>query len=128
PASPMTPLVANLSDQDLRDLAAFYARPATPATGQPGLVSSTGAGPLDAGERLYRSGDPGRGIPPCQGCHGIDGSGHPLADAPGAAGRYRTYPALQGQWADFLVMNLTAYRDGSLADSTNDFVMTGAAR
>jgi cytochrome c553 len=56
----MAPLVADLSDADMRDLAAYYAYlPRPPA------VPPAGAAP-----RIVASGAPMRGIAPCGACHG----------------------------------------------------------
>ena len=128
--SPMTPLVAALSDRDMRDLAAFYAgagrRPA-PATPVDSPVDST---VLERGRQLYMRGDATRGIPPCQGCHGAEAEGHPLVMQSGAAAdaSYRTYPALRAQKRDYLVTRLREYREGKLAVSTNAFIMVGVTR
>ena len=128
--SPMTPLVAPLSDRDMRDLAAFYAgagrRPA-PATPVESAVDSAS---LTLGRQLYMQGDAARGIPPCQGCHGAEAEGHPLVMQSGAAAdaSYLTYPALRAQKRDYLVTRLREYREGKLAVSTNAFIMVGVTR
>lgn len=128
--SVMTALVTGLEDQDLRDLAAFYAesheQPLTAASAATAGGAANG-GLLSRGEALYMHGDPEQGIPPCQGCHGDDARGHPLAREPGAPVFYRTYPALRGQQGAFLVSRLGEHRAGVLTDSTNDFIMNGAA-
>lgn len=118
PASPMTAQVKDLSDADLRDIAAYFA--AQPRTG---AVSAAAGG--TAGARLFREGDAARGIPPCQGCHGRDGQGHPLR---GRHPRYDTYPALAQQQAAYLVARLSQYRDGTHADSSNALIMRGVAQ
>lgn len=129
-ASPMTPLVANLTDQDLRDLAAFYA--STTAETLKAGAPAAGANPdvLARGESLFLRGDSALGVPPCQGCHGAEARGHPLATSLGAAAptHLRTYPALTGQPSMFLTAKLGEYRNDALADSTNDFIMAGVAR
>jgi len=119
PDSPMTSQVANLDDTAMRDLAAYFASlpPATPGA-HAGDVA-------DAGMRIYREGDPARGTPPCQGCHGADGRGFPRA-ADDAA--YRTYPALYGQHADYVVQRLRDFRDGKHVTSSTDLVMTPVAK
>ncbi|MDN5782028.1 MAG: c-type cytochrome [Luteimonas sp.] len=129
PDSPMSPLVADLGDQDMLDLAAYYAG-LTPAIAP--AEPDAEAAPVDAtliqrGEQLYLSGDPSKGIPPCQGCHGPDAGGHVDAlrtDRNGHA-PYAAYPALRGQQAIYLQTKLAEYRDGKMHDSTTDFVMTG---
>jgi cytochrome c553 len=129
PDSPMSPLVADLGDQDKLDLAAYYASlTPTPAPAE----ADAEAAPEDAtlarrGEQLYLSGDPSRGIPPCQGCHGPDAGGHVDALRADRNGHtpYAAYPALRGQQAIYLQTKLAEYRDGKMHDSTTDFVMTG---
>jgi len=116
PDSPMTAQVAPLDDADMRNLAAWFAslEPA-PATGKT---------PDAHGIALYREGDPARGIPPCQGCHGSDASGHPLA---GTDARYRIYPRLRGQHAAYLVQRLTDFQAGRRTGSSSEWIMTGVA-
>jgi cytochrome c553 len=123
--SPMTPIVTPLTDQQLRDYAAWYA--ALPAP-QPETAAddSAPADPalVERGGELFRHGDAVAGVPPCQGCHGIDASGHPLA---ASEVRYRTYPRLRGQHAPFLVQRLQAYRDGKHTLASTDRIMQGVA-
>lgn len=115
-ASPMTALVKDLSDADLRDIAVYFAaQPRTP----PATPGDT------AGAVLFLRGDPARGIVPCQGCHGSDARGHPLR---GRAARYDYYPALAQQPRDYLESRLRQYRDGKLADTSNALIMRGVAR
>lgn len=119
PESPMTSQVANLDDATLRDLAAWFASlPATPAAQATGVASSRGA-------TLFHEGDRARGTPPCQGCHGADGGGHPWATNDAA---YRTYPALRGQHADYVAQRLKDFRDGKHLSSSSDRVMAPVAR
>lgn len=131
--SPMTPLVADLSEQDMRDLSFYYASlPAggAPSPGQQELADAADPEALQTGEHLFRMGDPARGIPACQGCHGADARG-PAASAyvnPSGHRPYAGYPALRGQQLVYLQTKLGEYRDGEMADSTSDFVMTGVAR
>jgi cytochrome c553 len=120
PESPMTAQVANLDDIAMRDLAAYFASlPAVTATPRAELDSADQAG------RLYREGDPTAGVPPCQGCHGIDGEGHPRASEDA---HWRAYPVLRGQHATYVVQRLKALRDGKHALSSSDRVMTPIAR
>jgi cytochrome c553 len=113
PESPMIAQVANLSDEDMRDLAAFFAAQ-TPESAVPAVADPRGG-------ELYANGDPARGVPPCQGCHGGDATG---ATDP----RFRTFPALRSQHADYVIAKLKEYRSGALADSTSAFIMRGVAR
>ncbi|HTP40607.1 MAG TPA: c-type cytochrome [Steroidobacteraceae bacterium] len=92
----MQPIVQDLSDQDIADVAAFFA-----------VQTPTGneADPSywKAGERLYRDGDGTRGIPACMSCHGPVGRGVPAAG----------YPALQAQHAVYTMKQLDSYASGT---------------
>ena len=131
PQSPMTPLVASLSDQDMRDLAAYFSQlTAEGAAPPPAADQVEDAKLLELGQRIFNDGDPARGVAPCQGCHGVEGSGYPLAKQAGSAraqAYYRTYPLLKGQKAEYVISRLTQYREGQLHDSSNDFIMQSVA-
>lgn len=132
PDSPMTALVSDLSDQEMRDLAAYYASLDPAAAAAEPADASTDADPqrLQRGEQLYLSGDPGKGIPACQGCHGVDARGHPDALKPDRNGHtpYAAYPALRGQQVAYLQTRLGQYHARTFHDSTTDFVMQGVAQ
>jgi len=117
PDSPMTSQVAQLDDATLRDLAAYFA---SLPPGPPVQLSDAGRGAT-----LYRSGDPARGVPPCQGCHGAEAGGNPLAEE---NARYGAYPALRGQHAEYLVRRLKDFREGKHELSSNDQIMSSIAR
>jgi cytochrome c553 len=92
----MASFAAPLSDQDIADLAAYFAdQTLTPKGADPALV--------EPGERLYRAGDAGRGIPACIACHGPAGQGNPLAG----------YPVVAGQHATYIANTLQAYAAGT---------------
>jgi cytochrome c553 len=88
----MMPMVQNLTDQDVADLAEFFSTQ-TP-TGNEADPSY-----WKEGEKLYRGGDAARGIPACLACHGPIGRGNPAAG----------YPALQAQHSVYTVKQLDAY-------------------
>ena len=105
----MNGMVANLSDADMKALAAYYAVQAQkPAAAADKELAATG-------QRLWRGGDMAHGIPACEGCHGPAGTGIPAQ-----------FPRLSGQFAEYVVAQLTAFREGK---RTNDFngVMRGVA-
>lgn len=92
----MSGMVANLSDQDMQDIAAFYAsQKSTIGEADPELV--------ELGERLYRAGNPESGVAPCMGCHGPNGAGNPAA----------LYPALRGQHAKYIENQLHGFAEGA---------------
>jgi cytochrome c553 len=72
---------------------------------------------------LFLAGDPARGIPPCQGCHGREANGPSKRDP-----QYATYPALRGQYAPYITARLRSFRSGLPHNTTNDFVMAGVAQ
>lgn len=80
--------VANLSEQDMRDLGAFYARQQI----SPGTADETLA---ERGERIYRGGIPSAGVAACSACHGATGRGNPAAAFPKVAGQHARYSADQ---------------------------------
>jgi cytochrome c553 len=116
--SPMTALAAHLSDNDMRDIASYFAAQIPQATDVAAAASASGRGEL-----LYRSGDPSNGVPPCQGCHGAEAQG---VNGPGD--QYAAYPALRGQYGPYLIARLTSFRQGLPHDDSNDFIMSGVAR
>lgn len=121
PESPMTALVADLDDDAMRELSVWFASlpaPAPPAAQAP-------ADSHASGRRLYMEGDPARGVPPCQGCHGAAGEGYPLA---ATTPRWRVIPILRGQHAAYLAQRLRDYRDGKHVDSTSARAMAPIAR
>lgn len=84
----MTGQALALNDEDMADLAAFYATQ-TPAQrlADPALVTQ--------GERLYRGGNRDSGVSACIACHGPTGRGNPAAGYPSVAGQHDTYTAGQ---------------------------------
>jgi cytochrome c553 len=100
PSPIMTPLVADLSAEDMRNLAAYYsAKPAKPAAArQKDLV--------ELGRDIYRGGIEAKGVPACSGCHGPTGSGIPSQ-----------YPSLGGQFAEYTEAQLVAFRSGARANN-----------
>jgi cytochrome c553 len=77
----MTPMVANLSEADLKNLAAYYA-------GQQLKPAAAADKDLAAlGQKIWRGGIAASGVPACAGCHGPAGSGIP-AQFPRLSGQY----------------------------------------
>lgn len=98
----MTAQAAALSEQDMRDLAAFYAAQALkPGKADPALV--------EQGARIYRGGIAEKGVPACAACHGPAGRGNAAAE----------YPVVGGQHAEYLVLQLKAYAAGSRTTDPN---------
>lgn len=79
----MVPLVANLSDDELTNLAAYYAKQKPAA----GTVSNSGL--LGVGKELYLKGNSKTDVPSCDSCHEEDGSGS--GKFPRVAGQHTEY-------------------------------------
>ena len=107
----MTPMAMPLSDQDMEDLAAYFASQTPRPTGE------TEPSKLKLGERAYRSGNPANGTPACAGCHGPTGTGNPSA-----------YARIGGQHATYVAAQLRAYKSGTRATDPNAMMRTIAAR
>lgn len=96
----MKGFAATLSEQDMRDVAAFYAS----KTAKPG--AATDKATLLLGERIYRGGVADRRIAACAGCHSPNGAGIPSQ-----------YPRLSGQHGEYSEAQLNAFRSGQRANS-----------
>ena len=103
----MKGFAATLSDQDMRDVSAFYAT----KTAKPGFATNKNT--LLLGERIYRGGIADRRIAACAGCHSPNGAGIPVQ-----------YPRLSGQHGEYAEAQLNAFRSGLRANSLQ---MTGVA-
>jgi cytochrome c553 len=89
-----------LSEQDMRDVAAFY------ASKPPSLGTAKSKATIELGQKIYRGGIADRGVPACAGCHGPTGSGVPSQ-----------YPRLRGQHADYTEAQLKAFRANTRQNS-----------
>ncbi|NBS26109.1 MAG: cytochrome c4 [Gammaproteobacteria bacterium] len=91
----MTGMLNALNEQDLADVAAYYASQLAPTgAADPQKVA--------LGETLYRAGNAEIGVAACTACHSPNGRG---LDSAG-------YPSLSGQDVGYSVMQLKNFRDG----------------
>jgi cytochrome c553 len=95
-AAVMGVYVSPLSEQNLLDLAAYYASLPSPM----GDTSRTQSSANTVSRRLIEVGDPLRGIAPCAACHG------PIGVTPGA-------PGLRGQQRAYLELQMQSFKDGN---------------
>src|SRR3954452_18137607 len=84
----MTPQAQPLSEADMEDLGAYFS--SQTATGLEADASK-----VEQGQRLFRSGDPEKGIAACGSCHGPAGRGNPTALYPSIRGQHATYVEAQ---------------------------------
>ena len=101
----MKPFAMTLSDQDMRDVGAYFASKSI----LPGLaddsVIKADAGPetyAQRGEALFRGGRSESGLPACMACHGPSGRGNPGPP----------YPQIGGQHSKYTKDVLTRFRGG----------------
>lgn len=96
----MSALVQDMAEQDMADLAAFYAARSLPGTDE----RPSGD---DAATKLVKMGDGPRLIPSCMSCHGRSGHGNRVLERDMA-----TMPALVGQYPAYLEKTLQDYKSG----------------
>jgi cytochrome c553 len=105
----MNPIAESLSPRDLVDVVAYYAKLPVFTDPQDNRVfPQSRPDPANAAiaTRLISFGDGGRGIPPCQACHG------PVAFRPGV-------PSLSTQNADYVLIQLEAFANRSRRNDIN---------
>ena len=101
----MQPQAGMLSDEDIVNVAAYFAAQTPPQ------ATTEGAGDnpeelLALGEALYRGGDMSKNVPACMACHGPTGAGiEPAA-----------FPRISGQHAKYTRTQLDAFRTSALID------------
>ena len=105
----MNGMAAPLSEEDMRNVAAFYAS----KTAKPGFAKNKDTVAL--GEKIWRGGIAERAVPACAGCHGPTGAGIPSQ-----------YPRLSGQHGDYVEAQMNAFRSGARANAP--MMMTIAAK
>lgn len=107
----MSGMVASLTPQDMLNLAAHYsAQQPKPATSKDQKLALIG-------QKIYRGGVPGSGVPACASCHGAQGKGIPTQ-----------FPRLAGQHSDYTYTQLNDFRLGTRANDAAKMMRTIAAR
>ena len=111
PSPVMAGMVAGLSEQDMLNVAAYYSaqqpKPGTAKDQQLALI----------GEKIYRGGVQGTGVPACASCHGPQGKGIPIQ-----------FPALAGQHSDYVYAQLEAFRVEARANDPAKMMRSIAAK
>jgi cytochrome c553 len=93
----MLGMVAALSDEDAADIGAYYQSQTL------AQAATFDESKIAAGRELYKGGNLQTGVPACQACHGPMGGG--------VAGI--GYPQLGGQYVDYTLAQLKAFKEGS---------------
>jgi len=107
----MTGMTINLSEDQLRNLAAYYASQSA------AKMTAKNMDLVAQGQALYRAGIPEKGVAACSACHSPDGSGIPPQ-----------YPRVSGQHADYTAAQLRAFRSGERSNDENLMMRMIAAR
>lgn len=98
-------MVAALSDDDMKGLAAYFAGQKLKPD------SAKDSKSVEVGQKLYRAGDSAKGLPACAGCHGPAGAGIPAQ-----------FPRISGQYAEYTEAQLKAFRAGERANDPNQMM------
>lgn len=98
----MVKLAQAMDDQQIADVAAFYAD-------SPSTVWDIDAQPITAEiDRLVRKGDVSRMIVPCASCHGAHGEGNGIT------------PAIAGQVPEYFIRTMKAYQSKERTNDVNE--------
>ena len=92
--------------QDALDVGAFFASQKLNST------APVDESKLALGREIYKGGNLTTGVPACQGCHGPTGAGN------SAAG----YPQLAGQFTDYTMKQMRAFKDGSRSNDDSSMM------
>lgn len=106
----MMGMLANLTDNDLRALAGYF------ASQKPNANSARDKDRALMGQGIYRGGIAAKSVAACAGCHAPDGSGIPAQ-----------YPRLAGQQSEYVVAQLKAFRAEGRVNDPNEMMRSVAA-
>jgi len=107
----MSGMVAGLSDDDMKNLAAYYSMQ------QPKGGTAKDKDLAMIGKKIYHGGVQGAGVPACASCHGVQGKGIPVQ-----------FPRLAGQHSDYIYSQLNLFRTGARANDGAKMMRTIAAK
>ncbi len=102
------------SDEDAKDIGAFFATQKIK-----GALTKPDAKIAATGEKIFREGNVKTGVYGCINCHGEKGMGK--------SAKVSTFPVIGGQHRDYLVKQLTEFRDGARANDPAG-MMVGVAK
>lgn len=107
----MLSMTATLTPQDMKNLGAYFEgqKPKPRAARNPDLVK--------LGQQIYRGGVMAKGVAACASCHGPSGSGIPAQ-----------MPRIAGQYTEYTLAQLQAFRAGERANDPNQMMRVISAR
>jgi cytochrome c553 len=107
----MAGMVANLSDDDMKNLAVYF------AAQKPKSQAARDAALAKQGESIYRGGIQAKGVAACASCHAPNGTGMPAQ-----------FPRVAGQHAEYTAAQLTAFRADQRANDPAQMMRMIAAK
>lgn len=107
----MAGMVMTLTPEDMDNLGAYYAS----QIAKGGAAQSNGKG--SAGEKIFKAGIAGMGVPACASCHGPAGAGVPVQ-----------FPRISGQHAEYTIAQLKTFRSGERANDAAKMMRMIAAK
>lgn len=110
PITEMIGSLDNFAQEDLEDIAAFYAS-------QNNAIGQAAPDKVELGRKLYYSGSLEKGVPACTACHSPKGKGNSPAG----------YPLLSGQQSDYIAKALKNYRSGERNNDESSQMMMAIA-
>lgn len=106
----MTGLLDAMSDQDIADIAAYYAK-------QAGTVGHAAKDLVEQGQKIYRGGIADKAVAACTACH-----------SPTGAGMAGGFPAIGGQHAAYTEKQLKMFRNGERNNDPQGMMQDIAAK
>lgn len=107
----MSAIAAGLTPEDMKNLGAYFSA----QTPKPGSAKDKDLVVL--GQKIYKGGNPGSGVPACAACHSPSGAGIPVQ-----------FPRLAGQHKNYIVTQLNNFRLGERANDGGKMMRTIAAK
>lgn len=101
-----------VTEQDALDVGAYYAAQKLNST------APFDDSKLALGREIYKGGNLQTGVPACQGCHGPTGAGNPASG----------FPQLSGQFTDYTMKQLRAFRDGARSNDDRSMMRNALTR
>jgi len=115
PSGIMQPIAADLTEEEMRTLAAYYAGIEDAPSADPQLSADREV--LRRGEAIAAEGISDQGIPACANCHG-----------PTTAPRNPRYPSLSGQYASYIAQQLRLWKQDARGNTEYSRIMAAAVR
>jgi cytochrome c553 len=96
PNAVMQAMAATLTPEDMRALGIYFSQ----QKAKPSMAKDKEL--VAAGQKIYRGGNAGSGVPACAACHSPDGAGIPAR-----------YPRVGGQFSDYTLAQLKSFKAGT---------------